>query len=230
MHNKDQIIEPWIKKYPSIQFIKDIKSGKEANCILVEIDDQLSCLKTYKNNSLSVNNKNSLYLSGKWFRNPSQQKSVAKGNRFGKDLIRKLWTKREFFMLKKFHNLSTNVPLVFDYNQNSILMEYLGDRNLPAPLLKDVTLTVIQLEDVFQQVINSIKTFYECGVVHGDLSEFNILWWQDSPYIIDFPQAIDIRTNLNANEILSRDINNICRFFGKNNGDEIFLDIINKNK
>ncbi|MFA6518084.1 MAG: RIO1 family regulatory kinase/ATPase [Candidatus Shapirobacteria bacterium] len=226
MSTRSQSVEIWSKKYPSIRLVKNIKSGKEADCLLVDIKNQLYCLKTYKNRSLSTTQGNSLYLAGKYFRNPSQKKSVAKGNKFGKDLIRRLWTKREFYLLKKFYELGANVPGVFDYNTDSILMEYLGDINLPAPLLKDVDLDQNQLNQVFDQIIDSIKTFYTCGIVHGDLSEFNILWWQDSPYIIDFPQAIDVRHNPNANEFLLRDIGNICKFFGKNNLEEIFTDVV----
>lgn len=228
MQGTSKLVGIWSKKYPDIQVIKNIKSGKEADCFLVQIKEKLYCLKSYKNRSLSTTTGNSVYLSGRWYRHPSQKRSVDKGNKFGKDLIRKLWTKREYYMLKKFHNLGANVPEVFDFNNNSILMEYLGEASLPAPLIKDVILDERQSNKVFTQIINSIKTFYECGIVHGDLSEFNILWWQNEPYIIDFPQAIDIRNNPNANDLLLRDITNVCKFFKKNNEKEIFTNIVTK--
>ena len=228
MISSSKLIETWSKNYPDICVVKNIKSGKEADCFLVRVKEDLFCLKSYKDRPLSTTAGNNIYLAGKWFRNPSQKKSVDKGNKYGKDLIRKLWTKREYYMLKKFHSLDANVPEVFDFNNNSILMEYLGDSSIPAPLLKDANLKEKQLNEVFTQIINSIKTFYKCGIVHGDLSEFNILWWQNKPYIIDFPQAIDVRNNLNANELLLRDVTNVCKFFKINNENEIFTDIVTK--
>lgn len=226
MVNNSKLIETWSKKYPDISVTRNIKSGKEADCFLVKIEKKYYCLKFYKKRNLSTTEGNNIYLAGKWFRQPSQRKSVAKGNKFGKNLIKNLWTKREYYMLKKFHGLGANVPEVFDFNNNSIVMEYLGDASLPAPLLKDVNLNEKQLNEVFTQIIDSIKTFYKCGIVHGDLSEFNVLWWQNKPYIIDFPQTIDIRNNPNANELLLRDITKICKFFKKINEKEIFSKII----
>lgn len=165
MVNGSKLSEVWSKKYPDIRVVKNIKSGKEADCFLVQTKEKLYCLKYYKDRSLSTTAGNNVYLAGKWFRSPSQKKSVDKGNKFGKDLIRKLWTKREFYMLKKFHGLGANVPEVFDFNNNSILMEYLGDASLPAPLLKDARLDEKQSKEVFTRIIDSIKTFYKCGIV-----------------------------------------------------------------
>lgn len=228
MQSTSKLVEIWSKKYPDIQVVKNIKSGKEAGCFLVRINENLYCLKFYKDRSLSTTAGNNVYLAGKWFRSPSQKKSVDKGNKYGKDLIKKLWTKREYYMLKKFHDLGANVPEVFDFNNNSILMDYLGDANLPAPLIKDANLNEKQSNEIFTQIIDSIKTFYKCGIVHGDLSEFNILWWLDRPYIIDFPQAVDVRNNPNANELLLRDVTNVCKFFKRNNEKNIFTHIVTK--
>lgn len=226
MVKRSKLIEIWSKKYPDIFVVKNIKSGKEADCFLVKIKDRLFCLKLYNDRSLSTTSRNSIYLAGKWFRNPSQKKAVSKGNKYGKDLVKKLWTKREYYMLKKFYTLGASVPKVFDYNCDSILMEYLGASNLPAPLLKDTVLSEKQRAYVFNQIVDSIKTFYKCGIVHGDLSEFNVIFWQNKPYIIDFPQAVDIRNNPNTNELLLRDISNICKFFNKINVNDIYNNIV----
>lgn len=207
-------VDYWLKKYPDLKIIRDIKSGKEATVVLIQVGNELRCLKIYNRLSMATKGEN-IYLAGKHFRRSSEKRATEKGNKFGKDLLKKLWIKREFYLLSKLFKAGATVPKVFDFNQNSIMMEYLGDSTTPATLIKDVALTKEQATVVFDQIVNSITTFYQKGVVHGDLSEFNILWWQDKPYIIDFPQAIDIRTNLNYMTLLDRDIGNIVKFFEK---------------
>lgn len=214
MNNKRSVVQVWSKKYPGIKLIRDIKSGKEASLVLIEINHGLKCLKIY--NRLSMASKsNNEYLSGKWFRQKNTRKAIDKGNKFSHDLLKKLWIKREFYLLKKLYQQKAIVPQVFDYNNDSIIMEYLGDLTLSAPLIKDIDFTQKQAQKAFDLIIESIKIFFKNGIVHADLSEFNILWWQQKPYIIDFPQSIDIRNNLNYKKFLEKDINNIVIFFNK---------------
>lgn len=94
-------------------------------------------------------------------------------------------------------------------------MEYLGTVNLAAPLIKDIDFSSGLAKSTFDEIIKSIKIFLKNGIVHADLSEFNILWWQNKPFIIDFPQAVDIRTNSNYKLLLWKDINHIVTFFSK---------------
>lgn len=214
MKIKNSFIDSWIKKYPDIRIVRDIKSGKEATVFLVEISGQLRCLKVYDRLSMATKADN-VYLSGKWFKEPSVRKSITKGNKFSQDLLKKLWVKREYYLLKKLFQKGANLPEVFDYNNNSIIMEYLGTLILAAPLIKDIDFSPRLAKSTFDEIIKSIKIFLENGIVHADLSEFNILWWQDKPFIIDFPQAVDIRSNSNYKILLKRDIENVISFFNK---------------
>lgn len=221
----------WLKKYPDLKIIRDIKSGKEATVVLIQVGNELRCLKIYNRLSMATKGEN-IYLAGKHFRRSSEKRATEKGNKFGKDLLKKLWIKREFYLLSKLFKAGVTVPKVFDYNQNSMMMEYFGDSSTPAPLIKDVALTKEQATVALDQLTSSIKTFYQRGIVHGDLSEFNILWWQDKPYIIDFPQAIDIRTNPNYMTLLERDIANVVKFFEKwflIDEEKVKTEIISKN-
>ena len=124
------------------------------------------------------------------------------------------WIRREFFLLKKLHEMGANVPEVYDWTPESILMEFIGDDEI-APRLIDVELTKKQAIMAFEAVLKAVKLMLECGVVHSDLSAYNILWWQDKPWIIDLPQAIDMRQNLNRTELLKRDLNNLTAYFSR---------------
>lgn len=224
MNKHLQELEKYRKAYPDISFIANIKSGKEADVVKVHSQGKDYALKIYKNRSI-LSSRNE-YIAGKWIREKSLRKSVAKKNKVGKELLERLWTKREFYMLKKLKSNRAIVPEVYDFRDKSILMEYLGDEKSFAPRLKDIELSPSEYEFVFEEILKSIKVFLENGIVHGDLSEYNILWWKNQPYIIDFPQSIDIRTNPNAKEVLERDINNICNYFGKTVDIEKYKDLI----
>ncbi len=94
-------------------------------------------------------------------------------------------------------------------------MELLGDKNTVAPRLCDIELEKSEAQRAFDSVLKSVKTLWDFGIVHADLSKFNILWWKSCPYIIDFPQSIDRRMHPNPREILDRDLGNIVKYFGK---------------
>lgn len=218
MHQTNAIREIAIlqKKYSDIQLIKPIKSGKEAcvwlvSSLLVENGKELFALKVYNENI--IKSSNALYIQGKHFKERSVRKAVSKRNRYGKEVIHKLWTRREFYMLEKFYNLDANVPKVYDFTDNAILMEYFGDFDLPAPKLVSVKLSSKIASEFYKEILRSIQIFLDNGIVHGDLSEHNILVWNNKPYIIDFPQSIDIRKNDNWEWMYKRDLENIESFF-----------------
>jgi RIO kinase 1 len=91
-------------------------------------------------------------------------------------------------------------------------MEFVGENLRAAPRLVDVKLSKEEADEVQKRVLNNINIFLEFGIVHGDLSEYNILWWKQEIYIIDFPQAIDIRNNPQKDMLIRRDIDNVLDF------------------
>src|SRR6266498_373438 len=93
-------------------------------------------------------------------------------------------------------------------------MAFIGEKEI-APRLVDAELTEKQAREAFEQVLKDIQILLDCGVVHSDLSSYNILWWRQKPIIIDSPQAVDIRQNPNKNELLKRDLDNIINYFEK---------------
>lgn len=196
-----------------VTYEKQLSSGKEATIFLVSKGNELLALKVYKDYSTRSFKRNQDYLAGRYIKRPSERKAIRKKNRFGKALMHKLWVKREFYMLKKLFNSEVRIPKPIEMTKNAILMEYIGKYDLPAPLLKDVKLDKKQKKLVFNEVMRDIDIMFQYGIVHGDLSSFNILYWDDKPYIIDFPQSLDIRNNPNVGDVLERDKDNILKWY-----------------
>lgn len=195
--------------------VVEIKSGKEATVYLVTDKSKSYALKIYKNPEQRAFKNKSAYLAGRFYRKQSIRKAISKNNEFSKKFLHESWVRREYYVLSKLFDNQANIPKVFDWTTNSILMQFIGDDQIAAPRLVDVVLSPDQGKQLLAKVLNSIEIFLDFGIVHGDLSEFNILLWKNEPYIIDFPQAIDIRNNPNKEFALRRDIDNVLKFFGR---------------
>lgn len=198
-----------------IEMVSNVKSGKEATVYRVLLDGELVAMKLYKKPEERMFKNTGQYLIGKYYKHPSHRKAVAKGNKFSKKLTHDNWVKREFFILEKLHSLGARIPKPILHVGDAIFMEFLGSHETAAPRLCDIDLTEYEAKRAFQKIIETMAIFWNFGIVHADLSEYNILWWKDEPYIIDFPQAIDKRTHPDAQRILNRDMQNITKFFGK---------------
>ncbi|MFH1089722.1 MAG: RIO1 family regulatory kinase/ATPase [Candidatus Uhrbacteria bacterium] len=211
-----KIIFDQVKKLgQEIEISSVIKSGKEATVYRVFLNGEIVAMKVYKNPEERDFKNTGRYLEGKNYLRLSHRKAVAKGNRFSKKLKYENWVKREFFLLEKLYQLGAKIPKPILQVENAIFMELLGDTENVAPRLCDVELTSKEAEKAFRSIIETVLIFWNFGIVHADLSEYNILWWNKEAYIIDFPQAVDKRTHPNPSELLERDLKNITRFFGK---------------
>jgi RIO kinase 1 len=198
-----------------IEMVSNVKSGKEATVYKVLLDDKLVAMKVYKKPEERSFKNTEQYLMGKYYKKPSERKAVAKGNKFAKKLKHQNWVRREYFMLEKLYELGAKIPKPVLHVENAIFMEFLGNQDFVAPRLYDVSLAKNEAENAYKKVLDTMIVFWNFGIVHADLSEYNILWWNNEPYIIDFPQALDKKANPNADEILDRDLRNITKFFGK---------------
>lgn len=187
--------------------VSKIKSGKEADVLRVSAGGEYCALKIYNPRvKLSTHDD---YTEGQWFNSPSLRKAMKQKTKVGKSFQQKLWVRREYYLLKKLSDQGARLPKVFSHSDDAILMQYLGNEEKPAPRLVDVNLDDDTKVRVLAEIEGNIQMFLDNGVVHGDLSEYNILWWNDQPWIIDFPQAIDIRHNPNWKKFYDRDIKNI---------------------
>jgi RIO kinase 1 len=199
----------------TITLISDIRSGKEAVVYKVLLDNEPAAMKVYKDPERRSFKNTTMYLSGKHYKKASEQRAMDAGNKFSKKLKFANWIAREFFLLEKLYALGASIPKPLLQVDNAILMELLGNDSETAPRLCDIDFTPEAAEEAFESIIKSVLIFWEFGIVHSDLSAYNILWWNDKPYIIDFPQAVDKRLNREADELLERDLLNITEFFRK---------------
>lgn len=149
------------------------------------------------------------YTEGQWFNSPSLRKAMKQKTKVGKSFQQKLWVRREYYLLKKLSDQGARLPKVFGHSDDAILMQYIGNEEKPAPRLVDVNLDNETKARVLAELEENIQMFLDNGVVHSDLSEYNILWWNDQPWIIDFPQAIDTRRNPNWKKFYDRDLRNV---------------------
>ncbi|MBS3781575.1 MAG: serine protein kinase RIO [Candidatus Thermoplasmatota archaeon] len=137
------------------------------------------------------------------------------------------WTKKEFSNLKRMHNGDIRVPEPFAYAKNILIMEYLHNDDHPAPMLKDVDLDKKYMRYISEEVLDYFNVLYnELEMVHGDLSEFNILIAEGYPYLIDVSQSL-LLDHPKSEELLERDINNLVRYFG-DNGVDITVEEVKK--
>ncbi|MFH1561665.1 MAG: RIO1 family regulatory kinase/ATPase [Patescibacteria group bacterium] len=208
------ILKDYENKNYILQNPKPIRQGKEATVFVVWFQGEPLALKVYIDPKIRAFQNNLAYTEGQFYRKPSERRAVAKRNKFAKALLHKGWVRREFYLLDKLLSLGATVPEVYDWTPESILMEFVGKDDV-APRLIDVELNKSQVSLAFESVLKDVERMLECGVVHGDLSAYNILWWQNKPWIIDFPQAIDIRYNPRKDEFLKRDLDNVISYFGE---------------
>lgn len=197
-----------------------LRGGKEANVSLVHrFNSEASCLlalKAYKPRLERSFRNDAIYQEGWQIREGQVRRAVNKRTRFGQQAISAIWTSNEFSLLRKFWNEGADVPYpVEDRGNNSFLMQYLGDWDSPAPRLRDVRLPEEVLPSVFDQIMRNVQLFVRLGFVHADLSAYNVLWWEEKPWIIDFPQAVETRHNNNAVDLLYRDLENLCSYFAR---------------
>lgn len=214
MIDLDKILDEYKRKGYVLLDPKQIRQGKEATIFLVNYQEKTLALKVYIDPKMRSFQKKNEYIEGKFLNKLSERKAVIKGNKFAKDLLHKNWVRREFYLLDKLSKAGATVPRIFEWTTESILMEYIGDE-IVAPRLIDIELDIVQAKSAFESVLQDIEKFLECGIVHGDLSAYNILWFKEKPWIIDFPQAIDIRQNSHIEEFLKRDLDNVIRYFSR---------------
>ncbi len=180
-----------------------IKIGKEANIFRVKKGRRYYALKIYRTSTLNFNSIIK-YIEGDYrFEHIKRTKS---------GLI-SIWAQKEFRNLTDCFEAGVNVPKPITFKQNVILMQYLGTKTNIAPILKDASIE--NLEKTFYEIRdNLIRMVNIANLVHGDLSEYNIVFFKEKPYIIDVSQALPVK-HPNSRELLLRDVKNIVRFFNK---------------
>jgi RIO kinase 1 len=142
-------------------------------------------------------------------------RAIGKKSAFGVQVEHTSWLMYEFTTMKNLYEQGATVPTPIAAGENAILMEYYGDEAMPAPTLNEVRLESDDVQPVFDEAMRNIELMLSEGVVHGDLSPYNMLYWNGQLVVIDFPQVVDPEANNNAYFILQRDIERTCKYFAR---------------
>jgi len=155
----------------------------------------------------------SVYHAG-WFFSSRDRRAVETHTAHGHDVIERMWPIQEMAMLERAWASGASVPYPVERTEDGVLMEFIGDANEAAPRLAQARLSVAAVASAWEQLLGSLRALTAAGLVHGDLSAYNLLWWQDRLVLIDLPQAVEFTTNTDAPELLHRDLANVAAWFG----------------
>lgn len=216
---KDQIISDVLWK---------VKGGKEANvyCCAAHPSTGMRYIaaKLYRPRMFRNLRNDARYRQGRDLRDEEgkvsqggRRESLAarKNTRFGQELRHISWLETEYQTLQALHGAGADVPMPVTRSDNVILMEYIGDRAAPAAALNQVRLGKGEARAMFDRLVENLGIMLENHCVHADFSAYNVLYWQGSFKIIDFPQAVDPRRNPDAVDLFARDVERMCQYFAR---------------
>lgn len=196
------------------EVIGQLMSGKEATVYVVRCGDHIRCAKVYKDANQRSFKKSSSYQEGRKVKNSRQARAMEKGSRYGRKMQEEVWQNAEVDALYRLASAGVRVPQPHICYEGVLLMDLVVDaEGNPAPRLNDVALDEAQALEFHSMLLNQVVRMLCAGIVHGDLSEYNILVSESGPVIIDLPQAIDAAANSTSAEMLERDVINLRTYF-----------------
>jgi len=196
--------------------VRQLMSGKEAMVFVVRCADETRCAKVYKEATQRSFRQAVDYTENRKVKNSRSARAMAKGSRFGRQQQEAAWQSAEVDALYRLADAGVRVPKPYNFHDGVLLMELVCDaQGDAAPRLNDVALTPEQARQHHAALLTEVVRMLCVGIVHGDLSEFNILLAADGPVIIDLPQAVDAAGNNHAQRMLLRDVANLRDFFGR---------------
>jgi len=196
--------------------VRQLMSGKEAMVFVVRCGDDTRCAKVYKEADKRAFRQAVDYTENRKTKNSRQARAMAKGTRFGRKATEEAWQNAEVDALYRLAAAGVRVPKPYNFHEGVLLMELVTDEHgEAAPRLNDLEFTADEARACHDRLIREVVRMLCAGVVHGDLSEFNILIGSDGPVIIDLPQAVDAAGNNHAPKILERDVANLRNYFGR---------------
>lgn len=208
-------LQPLIEEGLIDTVVRQLMSGKEALVYVVRCGDETRCAKVYKEATQRSFRQAVDYTENRKTKNSRQARAMAKGTKFGRQAQEAAWQNAEVDALYRLAAAGVRVPAPFNFMDGVLLMELVVDENGDAaPRLNDVMFTAEEARTHHQSLLAEVVRMLCAGVVHGDLSEFNILLAGDGPVIIDLPQAVDAAGNNHARRMLLRDVVNLRDFFG----------------
>jgi RIO kinase 1 len=207
--------------------LRRVKGGKEASVYLCRagspIPADLVAAKVYRPRSIRNLKNDHLYREGRVnldnqgreITEDGMQHAMRKRTEFGKGLLHQSWIAYEFTSMQVLYAAGADVPKPYAMADNAILMGYIGDEDGCAPALNEVSLALAEARRLFECVLHNIDLLLSHERIHGDLSAYNILYWEGQLTLIDFPQVVSPRVNRNAFTIFQRDLRRVCEYFDK---------------
>ncbi|AOE87612.1 PA4780 family RIO1-like protein kinase [Pseudomonas sp. TCU-HL1] len=209
-------LEPLLEDGLIDEVLRPLMSGKEASVYVVRCGSELRCAKVYKEANKRGFRQAAEYQEGRKVRNSRDARAMAKGSKYGRREREDAWQNAEVAALFRLANAGVRVPKPYDFLDGVLLMELVGDgEGDAAPRLNDVDLTPEDAREFHGFMISEIVKMLCAGLIHGDLSEFNVLLDPYGPVIIDLPQAVDAAGNNHAFRMLERDVGNMSAYFGQ---------------
>ncbi len=224
-------LQPLVDEGVIDSVVRQLMSGKEAMVFVVRAGADTRCAKVYKEADQRSFRQAVDYTENRKTKNSRQARAMAKGTRYGRQSQERAWRNAEVDALRRLAAAGVRVPTPYNFHAGVLIMELVTDaEGNAAPRLNDVEFSAEEARDFHQRLIGEVVRMLCAGVIHGDLSEFNVLAGADGPVIIDLPQAVDAAGNNHASAMLERDVANLRNFFGRfapeilatNYGDEIW--------
>ncbi|MEY4582060.1 MAG: Family ership [Pseudomonadota bacterium] len=195
------------------EVLRPLMSGKEAQIYLLRAGGEQRVAKVYKAAQDRSFRQRAEYTEGRTVRNSRDQRAMEKRTRHGRDQDEAAWRAAEVDVIYRLHSAGVRVPIPYQFIDGVLIMELITDgEGNPAPRLGDVSLDRESALEIYEQLLRAVVKMLCAGVVHGDLSDFNVLLGPTGPVIIDFPQAVNAASNQNARKLLLRDVENLHRF------------------
>lgn len=209
-------LQPLIDEGLVDEVLRPLMSGKEAAVYVVRCGEAIRCAKVYKDASQRSFKKAVQYQEGRKVRSSRRARAMEKGSNFGREQAEESWQNAEVDALYKLSDAGVRVPTPYGCYDGVLLMELIVDEDGDvAPRLNDIQLTAEQARRDHKTMMQDVLRMLAVGLVHGDLSEFNVLQDQQGPVIIDLPQAVDAAANNNAQWMLTRDVDNITQYYAQ---------------
>lgn len=198
------------------EVLRPLKSGKEAAVYVVRSGDDVRCAKVYKDMAQRSFKQRVQYQEGRKVRGSREMRAVGKATRYGRKQQETAWKNTEVDALYQLREAGVRVPEPHGYFHGVLVMELVTDANgYSAPRLGEVELDAAQAREFHAVLVRQVVRMLCCGLIHGDLSEYNVLVGPDGPVVIDFPQVVSATGNNAARTMLLRDVNNLTASLGR---------------
>lgn len=214
-----ETLEPFYARNLIVDEPYQVKSGKEGTMYRCRAHPKTGmnflAAKIYRSREHRTFRNDAVYREGRITLDKRAARAIHGKTTFGREAQFAGWVEHEYETLRMLHDAGADVPVPMARTESAILMEYIGDEQAPARMLKHVQLAPAEAGPLFAQVLANIELMLRCDRIHGDLSAFNILYYRGRITIIDFPQSVDPRFNRQAPALPARDLTNVYSYWSR---------------